>query len=80
LHIARTGNFVMYEESQGRVEPLFRLAEAIGMTFFVHHKITCACDVQGINRIYRFIVTESRWILIQCMPPHPERKQNDRHK
>ncbi|MEO1162285.1 MAG: glycosyltransferase family 39 protein [Chloroflexota bacterium] len=34
LHIARTGNFVMYEESQGRVEPLFRLAEAIGMTFF----------------------------------------------
>lgn len=34
LHIARTGNFVMYEESQGRVEPLYRLAEAIGMTFF----------------------------------------------
>ncbi|MGJ3240486.1 MAG: ArnT family glycosyltransferase [Anaerolineae bacterium] len=34
LHIARTGNFPMYEEDEGRAEPLFRMIEALGMLAF----------------------------------------------
>ena len=34
LHIARTGNFPMYEEDEGRAEPLFRIVEAIGILGF----------------------------------------------
>lgn len=34
LHIARTGNFPMYEEDEGRAEPLFRIVEALGILVF----------------------------------------------
>ncbi len=34
LHIARSGNFPMYEEDEGRAEPLFRLVEAAGILTF----------------------------------------------
>ncbi|GAB5489940.1 MAG: hypothetical protein Phog2KO_01550 [Phototrophicaceae bacterium] len=34
LHIARTGNFPMYEEDEGRAEPLFRIVEALGILAF----------------------------------------------
>lgn len=34
LHIARTGNFPMYEEDEGRAEPLFRIIEALGILTF----------------------------------------------
>lgn len=34
LHIARTGNFPMYEEGARRVEPLFRIVEAVSLLGF----------------------------------------------
>lgn len=68
LHIAQTGNFPMYEEDEGRAEPLFRIVEAAGILAF--GRTVWALRMVSVLLSIPLIATVI-WITRECLHEYP---------